>query len=326
MRLKNVTSKSCLACNLKKPFEEIYEKKMTVFNTPVDLVEDLKRSTDLKIRAHSKGVIRPFLLLVAMGPRMRNQISNMLGYTLIKKPFFGDSHAEALDIIEHKTKGLIDCCSGISKTVYERLQKREKAKGFTWYQMLHLCSTSGYKTIAQKKLGYKKSYQMCCEPSLVAPVRELENEMIRNVAKEYIVKGQKLQIELINAWWAERNNYSEALERLRKVGLEDETTQKYCLTIYLAFLSLRNTEDKSPIDIKGQLFCSLICKVIALSISAPLALVIGIVWTINDVMQYCFGRCETKVLGPLLLILNQRIALDAMGISIDDYYCDRLLS
>jgi len=102
-------------------------------------------------------------------PSLRNQIANMLGYCMVKKKFFGDSHNEAINIIEHKTKGWQDRCHEVSLTIYNRLQIVRKNHAayqsqYTWYELLHLVSTSCWKSVKARKLDFKKSFSMCTDP------------------------------------------------------------------------------------------------------------------------------------------------------------------
>jgi len=177
---------------------------------------------------------------------MRNQIANMLGYTMVTKKFFGNPHAEAINIIEHKTKGWQDRCTEISKTIYNRISTKKMMKTYSWYQMLHLCATSAFQTVAQKKLGFKKSIEMCSNSKQGILIRQLENEVLRNIARDYLIKGNAEQTALIQAWWDSRHQYQQVLDNLHKGGIKDEDTLKYAFTVYMASLEVNE---------KKQLLC-----------------------------------------------------------------------
>jgi len=265
------------------------------------------------------GMIRPFLLLVSAGPALRNQIANMLDYCMIKKVFFGDSHEEAGNIIEHTTKGWQDLCHGINTTIYNRLQKKQRKTCFSWYEILHLVSTSAFKTVGMKKLNSKEAREISTLPKHSAVIRQMENEIIRLIAREYLAKATKFQQTTIKDWWDNRHQYPNVIDNLKAGGIIDEDSLKYALTVHVAALELQSKSQSSVIDMKLEIGISLVCKVIALSISAHIALVIGLVWTCYDVLEYCFGKTEMVVVSPMIYVLNQRILLDAAGIYLEQY-------
>eukprot|EP01060_Flectonema_neradi_P014776 TRINITY_DN21435_c0_g1_i1.p1 TRINITY_DN21435_c0_g1~~TRINITY_DN21435_c0_g1_i1.p1 ORF type:complete len:939 (+),score=96.98 TRINITY_DN21435_c0_g1_i1:53-2818(+) len=71
------------------------------------LKDDLIRQSNHKTLAQQSGLIRPFLLLVAMGPSARVNAGLLLGVSLPKCACFGDSHSESWFII---TKGMLPGC------------------------------------------------------------------------------------------------------------------------------------------------------------------------------------------------------------------------
>jgi hypothetical protein len=86
------------------------EKKDEVFNperyTHARVMTLLCLASPFKEKAFNEGMIRPFLILVAMRPAKRNRVSNELGWSCIPSPLFGDAHAESWEIINSNSLGL----------------------------------------------------------------------------------------------------------------------------------------------------------------------------------------------------------------------------
>jgi len=70
------------------------------------VIAELERESEFKEKAQASGMIRPFLLLVAMPPFLRCQVCNALGLPLFNQPFFGDPHREAWYAINANACGL----------------------------------------------------------------------------------------------------------------------------------------------------------------------------------------------------------------------------
>lgn len=173
--------------------------------------------------------------------------------------------------------------------------------------------------MAEKELKYAESIDICRQPQYGPVIRTLENEVIRNIAAQYIKKGTSEQLQAINSIWQKRSQYQQAIATWNSLGITNEDTLKYCLTIYL--VSLQSLKQQHlAVDVQNELLLSLLCKAIALSINPALALVIGTVGLVYDLLVFAFGSSEHKVLGPLIHILNQRIILDAFNIRLEEYY------
>jgi len=224
----------------------------------------------------------------------------------------------------HKTKSWQDHCTAICHTLYNRTSgavSDNAMSTFTWYQMLHLVSDTAWKTIDYKEVAHKRSLKICSESKHFGLIRELENDVIRNMGKEYLVRGSRQQLEVIEGWWETRNQHRDVLENLKKGGIPDDNeTLKYAYTIYRASLEIKDKKNACTIDMKAEIMVSLCCKAIALLINPTLALVIGAIWTAYDIMEYAFGRSEMAVVGPMIHVLNTRLILDANGVFIEDYY------
>lgn len=81
----------------------LLKRKNVVFDQPWTMEEmrvQLLRDSREKKAALKAGMIRPFLFLVSMHPAQRNRMSNLLGWSLVADPTFGDAHKEAWEIIQ----------------------------------------------------------------------------------------------------------------------------------------------------------------------------------------------------------------------------------
>jgi hypothetical protein len=106
------------------------------------------RPSDFRTQAQEAGMLRPFLMLVSMSPAMRCILAVQvcpthltfalilsavvqLGWSIILEPHFGDSHAEAWDIITRRSVGLRSRC----KSTFARYNPLTAATG-NWHTIL----------------------------------------------------------------------------------------------------------------------------------------------------------------------------------------------
>lgn len=92
---------------------------------------ELSRPSDFRTQAQESGMLRPFLMLVSMSPAMRCILSVQLGWSIILERHFGDSHAEAWDIITRRSVGLRSRC----KSTFARYNPLTAATG-NWHTIL----------------------------------------------------------------------------------------------------------------------------------------------------------------------------------------------
>ncbi|KAL6047364.1 DUF2786 domain-containing protein, partial [Balamuthia mandrillaris] len=71
-----------------------------------DILSEMRRTSEYRIKAHECGMTRPFLYLVSMHPATRQQVADILNIDLVKSKKFGDAHAEAWKIIHAKRHGI----------------------------------------------------------------------------------------------------------------------------------------------------------------------------------------------------------------------------
>jgi hypothetical protein len=132
--------KTCAGC-AGVAWEEVKQLKDTAFNRPrtADLIRlQLSRPSEWRAKAYERGMLRPFLLLVSMSPRVRFQVGISLGWSMIKElDEFGEVHAEAYDILYHAHKGMEARCEEFWETL-----NPTKQVGKTWYELLHRISST----------------------------------------------------------------------------------------------------------------------------------------------------------------------------------------
>eukprot|EP00667_Euglena_gracilis_P004272 EG_transcript_4292 len=107
-------------------------------------VKDLNRPSPEKTQAHTLGLIRPFLSLVAMEPRERSQWASILG---VRLPRSGDTHKAALELLTQATHGLHDQVLSLSEVDDEYFQVS------SWYELLH-CMIRRAVVFATKTLSF----------------------------------------------------------------------------------------------------------------------------------------------------------------------------
>jgi hypothetical protein len=101
------------------------------------VIFQLERRSEEIQKAYKAGCARLFLLLVSMQPHTRNRVACLMGWTTVTQPFFGDSHAEAWDIISRFNQGIIACTA----KSYESLNPG--SRDFNYYDVLYRVGLQG---------------------------------------------------------------------------------------------------------------------------------------------------------------------------------------
>eukprot|EP01103_Thecamoeba_quadrilineata_P014265 TRINITY_DN419_c3_g1_i1.p1 TRINITY_DN419_c3_g1~~TRINITY_DN419_c3_g1_i1.p1 ORF type:complete len:648 (-),score=139.36 TRINITY_DN419_c3_g1_i1:7-1917(-) len=101
----------CLVCSSWSPitWAELQTRKEALIGqrSVERVMAELERESAERLESIEIGMIRPFLILVAMQPMFRCQISNLLGLSLFTQNFFGDPHKEAWYLIAEPNRGII---------------------------------------------------------------------------------------------------------------------------------------------------------------------------------------------------------------------------
>jgi len=133
----------CAHCSreIKVEWEDIVRTKQTVMNqqrSKERVLYELQRNSNYREMALKQGMIRPFLLLVAMPPVFRNQVACSLGWSTYTSVAFGDPHREAWDIIHKNSMGMQ---ARVNKS-YETLNPL--AHNANWYEILVRVGKAGF--------------------------------------------------------------------------------------------------------------------------------------------------------------------------------------
>eukprot|EP01098_Paradermamoeba_levis_P009948 TRINITY_DN4171_c0_g1_i2.p1 TRINITY_DN4171_c0_g1~~TRINITY_DN4171_c0_g1_i2.p1 ORF type:complete len:480 (-),score=196.36 TRINITY_DN4171_c0_g1_i2:129-1517(-) len=150
-----------------------------------ELISQLKRDSEFKQKAKEAGLIRPFLLLVAMHPLARYQAARPLEVKLLKK-YNHDPHAEAWAVLTESGKGLK------SRTEYAF---EGSVKSCDWYTMVWRAESEGLKTSLPAPIKVDNKVQLCSDPNNPT-VAALETDMIIKLAEKQH-KNSKEDDELV---------------------------------------------------------------------------------------------------------------------------------
>ena len=187
-------------------------------------------------------MIRPFLLLVAMPPIMRNQVGNLLGISLLSEAFFGDPHAEALEIVKGMQRH--------SATFFEVINP----VGSNWFDVVRrMIDKILLRGQIVKCEDWWKSLEECIKPN---------SKLVSLVEKEFLLKLSDF-CEHRKMYKEPANLSEEALENRDAVGrfilkkitsLGSEKILNYYIFV-LDFYSTHNLnlyEDKSFEEVKEE--------------------------------------------------------------------------
>eukprot|EP00026_Physarum_polycephalum_P004377 Phypoly_transcript_04395.p1 GENE.Phypoly_transcript_04395~~Phypoly_transcript_04395.p1 ORF type:complete len:656 (+),score=79.01 Phypoly_transcript_04395:150-2117(+) len=123
------------------------------YNDPNFVRTELQRNSRCRRLAFEAGMIRPFLLLVAMTPELRNQVSNFLGWSIFTEKYFGDSHAESWDILSRDRKGMLSRSASVNQKL------NPMADDNTYYETLYKVIEAIFKFIPMPPLPHKEAFQ-----------------------------------------------------------------------------------------------------------------------------------------------------------------------
>lgn len=126
-----------------------------------DVEKQLARYTEYKQKAFDCGMIRPFLLLVSMHPRIRYLVADLMGIDLSKAKvsdkWRGDSHGESWHIISKSRYGIRSISDHAIETINPLCHES------TWYHCLYrsMIETAKVDKSRFKKKGHTESLALC---------------------------------------------------------------------------------------------------------------------------------------------------------------------
>lgn len=294
-----------------------------VTNTPWtidDIRTQLSRRTEHYQSAMDAGVIRPFLYLVSMDPVMRNQVASQLGWSLYAQKYFGDSHAEAWDILNADAKGIQARTNGAIETLTPFV------RSCNWYEILYRTAKEVFKVVDREDLSFAKSIEQC-QSSKSPKMAEFENwytEKLAQLQSKQVAEANQIEIDALMDSEEVRDlakTMKAAGVAVGALGLRYAVTmthsalraggfQTYVLTVKIAAAMNRSLGTKI---VMSQSTKAVARFATALNVFAWVLLVL-------DVVNVAFGSSHGRAFGPVSQILNQRLLLASEGIRVEDYY------
>eukprot|EP01102_Stenamoeba_stenopodia_P018689 TRINITY_DN6903_c0_g1_i4.p1 TRINITY_DN6903_c0_g1~~TRINITY_DN6903_c0_g1_i4.p1 ORF type:complete len:306 (+),score=60.61 TRINITY_DN6903_c0_g1_i4:1191-2108(+) len=301
--LKDRGNEQALYCNISLPCRD-------------RVVAELERESEFKDKARTSGMIRPFLLLVAMPPFLRCQVCNALGLPLFNQDFFGDPHREAWYAINANAYGI----QARANRAYEKINPFADNCSW-WYVLTRTMATTLRKHVANPDLNNEE-----CSDSTNPSLAELEEIFLEEVISQII--QQNFTVAQREEWDAQiaEETTTKAYRKLAEAG----RITKIQVLIYatnivrtatgigklsLSILALQAAQSLIPAATSV-----LAPAVLGLSTIAMPVMILGVFGLAMEGIQSTIGSSEQALLPPLTVILNQRLLLAAEGLTIEDYY------
>jgi hypothetical protein len=278
-------------------------------NRTYDSIKDeLYRNSSYKHMAVQYGMLRPFLLLVSMSPILRNQVANLLGWSTLTDKSFGDSHEESWSIISRSGMGLLSYANSI-------VQKLIPITNSNYYMMLRQTVVDVCKTSRHPQLSFFASI-WACNTSADPLISGLEWELLAAVANIHIshmTPQQKAEYDRITS----SDEGVKCAEMLKQQhALVDKSYDDEDAARYAAFI-IHNAR-----QVQGQSDGQQSPTMRAMSLRpVPRAVVGGgLFGFFSSMMDLILGSSHHRLLGPLALIIFQRLILIAGGMKIESFY------
>lgn len=186
--------KTCSMC-FHKNWKKLEKEKTdhVLAQRPLTTLEkDLEKVSEFRALAAKGGLLRPFLFLVSLPPVSRLQIAINLGWTFVGTALFGDSHAEAWEIVNKKDVGLRDRMSRMRDSLFRR--------EVNWHSILlplaeELC-VPAYMNWSEEFVSPKMTYAEAlteCHKAQSSTLNALENEFVDKIGKHQRARFSSLQ-------------------------------------------------------------------------------------------------------------------------------------
>ena len=307
---------------------------------------ELRRNSIYKIEAYSKGLIRPFLLLVSMDPELRIQTGTALGINLIRKTYLGDSHHEAFHLLFKKRKGIQDRAN-------YAFQEKLVARGgdCNWYQIIYRVTrnamkgsdsySSHFKEQLKRRAKSSTTSSQCCMDPENEDILDMEALFVNGLFETVLAlqkevdpeKYESLQEELLSP------DLDELVERLQRCGFHNEQV----LRVVALHVLKESDFTKSLVEVMEKwitskregrakdrfrlvlplAFLGLQLTLLAtLSIISPMIVFPFAMLTANS-MLYVFRDTPGKLLSPLIALCMQRVILACHDIRIKNFFPPR---
>mmetsp|Transcript_62917 Transcript_62917/g.148132 ORF Transcript_62917/g.148132 Transcript_62917/m.148132 type:complete len:382 (-) Transcript_62917:475-1620(-) len=235
--------KTCSLCFFKnfKKMEKVKVEYITAGRPMMALTKELERVSDFREQAAKAGLLRPFLLLVALPPVSRLQMAITLGWTFIGGSEMGDAHSEAWELLSRRSIGLRDRMVRMRDT----LLRRET----NWHSiLLPLCEDlcvpaymNWSEEFTSEKMSYADALKECHKQS--APnISSLETEFVDKIGKHQRARMSSLQACSL----AELKNSDSLRKLLALPALQGQGVQgllSYCIDSSFLQLARRDGSD-----------------------------------------------------------------------------------
>jgi len=305
-----------------KTWDDLNLRRETVFlqRNRSRVEAELSRPSQEKEWARLHGVIRPFLLLVAMPAAFRSQISNALGWSIFVEEYFGDPHAEARAILDKTSQGII------SRSTKSHERVNPLARNCNWWDILsRSIETSFHDTVSIPDKDYEDMAEQCKGEANDADVRDLEEVWLLHMI-EFV--QQRMTVE-------ERQSFQDMLDSKEaalvadkcgaNAGLTKQGVAEYTYALLsqigampskfqLSILSLQTISIYVP-----QTASTLLPVVGSLSVLATPLFFVGLVGFVFSTVDLALGPSIDRIFSPISVILSQRLLLSLEEIDINDY-------
>jgi len=264
-----------------------------------------------------------------MPPILRNQVSSFLGWTIFTQPSFGDTHAEAWDIISRNHSGMQARCNTTTETL------NVLGSNTDWYDMLTRVGKNTLQTDLSKHISGKM---------LSEALRNSKDRFIPDIEEEFLIHLNQLIISNMTPSQKEeliQGAESKEVEAMRNIfmknaGIKSKDVAQYGYKLTNKILqpagmlkTMILTESSKWIAMSGSATLNTVSASVApllVPITAAAAMlatplfVIGLFGLALKGVKLAFGSSEGRVIVPVVTILNQRLLLALEDVNIDQYY------
>jgi len=343
----------CAHCgrDIKVGWEEIAARKNCVvsqYRNKGQVISELSRPSKYREKAWKQGVIRPFLLLVAMPPIFRNQVACSLGWSTFTSASFGDPHHEAWQIINKSRVGM----QARANRSYEKLDPL--IRNANWYEILIRVGKSAFfgKDLSDPVKSQKKEKKESAKTQTVTPtskhkfhywngggeisainnpkdpwIADLEEDFLEELSchlKSQMTEEQKQQLDQLTK---DPQLASIALLFVQNAGIKRKEVISYGYNLVKQVVTYNTPSILVPtttmmLASMFPAFAAQILPFVTVSIallSTPLFF-IGVAGLCGTGLKMLFGSSEGRVFVAVCMILNQRLLLAVEGIQIEDFY------
>lgn len=301
--------------------------------SPDRIKAELARESKYRDKSKAEGLLRPFLLLVAMPPIFRNQVASNLGWTIFTQKYFGDPHAEAWDILSSTYTGMQSRCN----KSYEKVNPF--ASSCNWYDMLVRVGKAGFNVDLSQKIPWKETSEKCNDSS-DAFVKDIEESFLLEISR---VVASQMSEEQRQAFTEELE--SERAKRIQKLFVNNagvkkgeviqygyKITNQVTVASRLSHLKILKLDSslKAAVFAESTKLVATISPTAYASIVAPLTaqltllstplFFLGILGLTQAGVLMVLGSSEGRLFNPVVMMLNQRLLLALEGIKIEDFY------